>query len=294
MQDMKIGETEDMLPLSEKQQMPSLQQSTITEGEFLAQHACEIESETSTPTAVIEVAALVAEAYFYRTSARGANDEAAKTCYRIASSLLDRAEELSSQDSLVLAERASLKADEGDEPAAFESLTIQLESHPASVPLLVLKARLQRERAKKERRPLNKRTLSELCVIPQHLNDINPALKSLFHFQKGLASLALLDGEVRINYAVQSFSDFRRSLARRATEEQKAREAARDSSTRSAARFHEWLIAQTNRSIFAGLTEPGNVYARDILPIENALEEFRYEVLSIEDMLADHFVYATV
>ena len=279
---------------AEREPQPYLQPLATIEGETFTQDVSEIELQHFTPTDTVEIAALVAEAHFYRTWAREADDEIANARRCKATMMLDRAEDIFPEDPLVLAERAALKVDEGEEPFAYESLAIQLGSHPAAVPLLVIKARLERERARSEKRPLNETTFAELCSIPQYLSGINPSLTPLFHFQKGLASLALLNGVVRINTAARSFTGFRRTVARRAIEERKEREIARDPRTHSVPRFYEWLQAQTNRHIFATLTEPEEVHAIDIPAIECAMATHRSEVLAIEDVLVDRLVFAIV
>lgn len=257
-------------------------------------HPVKITSNYRLQSDSLLLAALVAEAYFYRKWARGAEEEVAARRRWKASQLIDKAEHLAPQDPQVLAERAALNVDEGNEEVAYQTLTNQLDSRRAAVPLLVLKARLDRERAYKESRPLNDATLAELCDVSQRLYELNEALSPLSHFQKGLASLALRDGSARLEAAARSFTRFRHTVAYRADEEKKKRALARDPRGREVPRFHEWIQQQTNKKFFAALTESEEVHPADIPMIENTLWQRYDEVMEIEDILADRIACSIV
>lgn len=160
------------------------------------------------------VAALVAEAYFHRTWARVADGETALTQRRKAAELLAQATQLEPADPQVVAEQTALAMAEGNEREAGQRRAQTLGSQPAAAPLLVLKARLDRQAARREHRPLNETTLADLCQAPQRLRDLNPALTPLYHWQRGLAALALVDGANRVNAAADAFAHFRRTLSR--------------------------------------------------------------------------------
>lgn len=241
----------------------------------------------------ISVAALVAEAYFYRTWARDAKNGDAPRRRRKAADLIDKAEGLAPQDAQVLAERISLSMTVENDAVIYGNLTAQLGSHSAAVPLLVLKARIDREKARRESRPLNNATLAELCTTPHRLRELNPILTPLFHFQKGLAALALLDGTVRIETAATAFSRFRRILSRRADEERKDREASR---SRLALNFHEWLQEHVNRRVFAGFseTESLDIRSADISALEATWEQHPPAMEEVEDIFADRLAFAVI
>jgi tetratricopeptide (TPR) repeat protein len=230
--------------------------------------------------------ALVAEAHFYRTWAIGAEKNLARSRRQKAVSLLNQAEQLSPQDAQVFAERAALMTDEGNKSDAYQNVTFQLGRHPAAASLLVLKARLDREKAREEKRPMNASTFSELCIFPQRLGELNTALTPLFYFQKGLAALSLLDGELRIKTASEFLSKFRQTLARRATEEQTDR--------KKQSRFHEWLQLQTDRRFFAALPEKEKVRPDDIPSLASKFVEHGSEVHEIEDMFVDRLVFGNI
>ena len=174
----------------------------------------------------IEVAALVAEAQFYRAWAGKGTVETAMERRRTAADLIAKAERLSPQDTQVLAEKLALMG--GSAADTMGNLTIQLEHHPGAAPLLVLKARLDRDAARKTNRALDDTALVELSRAPDQLRHLDPAFIPMFHFQKGLAVLALVDGAKRSDIAAEAFSGFRRTLSRRAEGEKMERETATD------------------------------------------------------------------
>jgi tetratricopeptide (TPR) repeat protein len=280
-------------PLLETEPTPSVHE-TGRKARPVANRNDEIERHQFTKSDSLEVAALVAEAYFYRTWAKGLDDDHATARRQMAAGCIAQAEQLAPQDPQVLAEAAALTVDRGNEAVAFQDLTIQLSSHAAAIPLLMLKARLDRERARRESRPLSDSALAELCAIPKRLLDLNPSFDALFNFQKGLASLALVDGTVRRETAARSFSSFRRTLAHRASEEKKEREHARDLRLQGVPRFHEWLQQQTNRRLFSALSEPEHVHVDDIPFVERALAEHQGVVTEVEDVFADRIVFRAI
>lgn len=241
----------------------------------------------------ITLAALVAEAYFFRTWARGAPRGVAMLRRQKARELLNQATRLAPQDAQVLAEKIALSMDNGDTEAAYKNLTAQLDSHPAAAPLLVLKARFDRERARSEERRLDKSTLGELCIYPERLRGRNLALTPLFHLQKGLAALALTDGDVRAMEAARAFTKFRRLLGRNAADERIERAS---SHSRSSLDFHEWLQIQVDNRIFAGLGKPDetDLQPGDIALLESNLARHTSHVEEIEDAFTDRLAFAAI
>ena len=293
-EDVVQADEHEASPLVETdQRQPPVQKTATPEAEHVSHSASEIEPQLPfAPSDAVAIAAIVAEAYFHRMWAKSANTKTAGACRQKAAELLAYAEQLSPQDPQVLAERVALSVDGGDEAIAYESLTAKLGNHPAEALLLVLKARLDREKARKENRPLSDSTLTDLCVIPQRLRDLNPALTPLFHFQKGLAALALLDGAARVETAADAFFRFRRILAYRATEERNEREQSHDG---AAPRFHEWLQTQVNNRVFVGSREPDKLELPSIdIPLLDATwEQRRTAIEEVEDVFADHVAFGT-
>ncbi|HEX8186250.1 MAG TPA: hypothetical protein VF747_15910, partial [Blastocatellia bacterium] len=242
----------------------------------------------------LEVAALVAEAYFYRTWARGVEDREARKRRRKAAELLDRAEQLLPQDPQILAERIALSMDEGDKSATYGTLTAQLGSRSSAVSLLVLKARLDREQAQKESRRLSEAALDELCESPQRLRNLNSTLTPLFYFERGLAALSLLDGSVRREIIAEAFSKFRRALAQRASSEKQETPGRRRAIEVS--NFHTWLQRQVNTRVFAGLakSEEIEVRADDVLILEDTWKRRPVTFEEVEDVLSDRFTFRTI
>ena len=256
----------------------------------------EVKSPPFRASQPVTVAALVAEAYFYRVWAKDTDNKLAQMRRGRAAELLIRAEQLSPYDPKVLTEKIALSIDQGNKVAGYQRLVAELSSHPATTSLLVLKARLDRERAREENRRMNEATLSELCVFPQRLRDLDPTLTPLFHYQKGLAALALLDGDERKQAAADAFSRFRQTLARRAVAEHNYREATGREHERLAPTFYEWLQEQVNRQVFAGVCESGDLdIRRDHIAVFEALWEQRRPIIEgIEDVFADYLTFRTI
>ena len=290
-ENVQTRKSEAQLPGTEKPQ-PVLNQTITAEAKPFTPISSDIEPQLFRLSNSLAVAALVAEAYFYRIWAKGADIKLATVCRQKAADLITHAEDLSPQDPQVLAERVALSVDQGDESVAYESLA-KLSNRLAAAPLLVLKARLDRERARKENRSLNYSTLAELCNAPERLRDLNPALMPLFNFQKGLAALSLRDGAVRIETAANAFLSFRRILAHRAAEEEKERKASDPSDH---LRFHEWLRIQVNDRVFSGIAEVENVDVRfhNITFLENIWERRQTAVEEIEDVFADRLAFRII
>jgi hypothetical protein len=208
--------------------------------------------------------------------------------------LLAKADALSPQDAQVVAEKVALEWSKGNREQAAQSLLTQLGNHPAAAPLLVLKARLDREAARKEQRPVSAAALADLLQAPKRLRDIAPALTPVFHLQKGLAALALLDGAVRIDTAASAFTYFRRTIAHWAAEEKVDREASRDRREKEMPRFHEWLRSTTNQRIFCTVPDPETVRADDVHVIEELLANHPFAFDEIEDTIVDRITFARV
>ena len=244
----------------------------------------------------LQIPALVAEAYFYRMWALVSEDEPALEQRKRAAELLSQAGQIVPQDSQVLAEQAALLVDEGNEPDAYQTIMNRLGSHLSAVPLLVLKSRIDRARARRESRRLDKKTLDDLYSIPQHLRDLDSNLAPLSHFQKGLAVLSLFDGEMRKVAAADEFSRFRRTLEHRAAAETEERETYRNPNAREMPGFYEWLKTQVNGRIFAGLARPdeSNVGLDDIIILEEAWENHPRTFEEVEDLLTDRAAYRNI
>jgi len=293
-EDLRLDEPTEEPLLATEAKEPLVQETADTGALPSANRNDEIEQRLFTQSDSFEVAALVAEAYFYRTWAKSAGDEHAMVHRQKAEECIARAEQLAPQDPQVLSEKAALTVDQGNEAVAFRDLTIQLGSHAGAIPLLVLKARLDRERARRESLPLSDSALTELCAMPKRLLELNPSFDALFNFQKGLASLALLDGAARSETAARSFSSFRRTLAHRASEEKREREHARDLRLQGVPRFHEWLQQQTNRRLFFAVSEPEYVHVDEIPLVERAFAEHQGVVTEVEDVFADRIVFRAI
>ncbi|MCY2990159.1 MAG: tetratricopeptide repeat protein [Planctomycetota bacterium] len=242
----------------------------------------------------LAVEALAAEAYFFRTWAGSVDGPVAAARRQKAASLLDQAAKLTPLDPQVVAEQAALDMAEGRVSEANQRLTQQLGTHPAAAPLLILKARLERETAHQQSRPLTDVNLSELCRLPQRLRDLSPAFTPLFHLQRGLAALALVDGAARVAATADAFSDFRRTLARRAGAEREEREASPDRQTRETPRFHEWMQSQANRRLFAELPASETVDKVDVPSVERVIGDRRRVVEEMEDAFAGRLTVAMI
>ena len=242
----------------------------------------------------LEVAALAAEAGFYRVwGARSASDDAIQR-RRKAAELLTRAERLFPGDAKVMVERIALECSQAPTEAATNRLTMELGKHPASTLLLVLKARLDRAKARQTQRRLTDQLLTELLQAPTRLRDLNPALIPVFHLEKGLAALALLDGSIRIQKAADAFSNFRRIVARRAGEEQTDRDASRDSRAKRIPGFHEWLQSTTDDLLFKGFREDRSVSTEEVPALEQIVAAKPFLLEEIESSIVDRLAFADV
>lgn len=288
-------EQEDMQSIEEDRQQPSLRRTAIPEDGRSASSASGMGYQQPIKSSdLLIVAALVSEAFFYRTWAKDAEHQTAVARRQKTAELLARAEQLSPQDAQVLAEKIALSVDEGNESDAYQSLTAQLSSHPSATQLLVLKARLDRERARKENRPLKDSTFAELCDAPRRLGDLDPVLKPLSHFQKGLAALSLLDGATRLEIAADAFTSFRGILARWAAEERTGREKERDQRSKDTPRFHEWFHAQVNDRLFTGLSAQPDIQPDDIPVLESTWEQSHSPIQEVEDVFVDRFAFGII
>ena len=246
------------------------------------------------PVDSLEVAALVAEAQFYRIWSARSSADLATSRRQTAATLLTRAETLLPHDSQVTAEKAALECHQGYSEQTMQSLRTQLGNYPGAAPLLVLKARLDREAAQREHRQLNNATLADLLQAPNRLRNLDPVFLPVFYFEKGLAALALMDGAVRSETAATSFTNFRRTVARRATEEKAERESSRAAHARNGPRFHEWLRTTTNQRLFGGVQDPETVRVDDVPRIEQSLTENPSAFGEVEENIVDRLAYAGV
>jgi tetratricopeptide (TPR) repeat protein len=240
----------------------------------------------------LEIAALLAEASFYRSWAARSLPHAAIPLRQKAKKLIARAESLSPHDAQSAAERVALEWSRTGNDTVAATLMIELSKHGASKPLLILKARLDRNNAHKTKRCLSEKALAELLQAPSRLRDLDPALIPVFHLQKGLAVLALLDGAIRVQQAADAFTSFRRTISRRASEERADREATRDRRTNQAPRFHEWLHRTTNERLFADLAVPEVVRVEDMPALERQLATNPYSFEEVEDVMVDRIAFA--
>jgi hypothetical protein len=242
----------------------------------------------------LEIGALIAEAHFYRSWAARSPLETALAHREKAAALLAKADALSPQDAQVAAEKGALEWSQGNCGQVGQALLTQLGNHPAAAPLLVLKARLDREVARGEQRRLNDVAFADLLQAPNRLRDLDPSLMPVFYLEKGLAALALLDGTVRIETAANAFTSFRHTVACRAAEEKADREASSDKRARMLPRFHEWLQTTTNQRLFSGIPDPETVRAEDVSLIERSLTERPVAFDEVEDTIVDRLAYAGV
>jgi hypothetical protein len=136
--------------------------------------------------------------------------------------------------------------------------------------------------------------LAYLLQAPSRLRELDLALLPVFHFEKGLAALALLDGAIRIKTAASAFEDFRRTVASRAEEEKVDRESSRDRRKKEVPRFHEWLQMTTNRRFFGTLHDPDFVGVEDVPNIEQSLANHPSHLDEIEEIIVDRVAFAGV
>jgi tetratricopeptide (TPR) repeat protein len=244
--------------------------------------------------ASLEVAALVAEAYFYRSWAMRGPMDAAPARQEKAAALLARAEDLAPLDAQVAAGKAALQWCRGDREQARLSVLTRLDRQKGAAPLLVLKARLDRETARSEQRRLSEQALAGLLEAPGRLRDLDLALMPVFHLEKGLAALALLDGAVRTEGAANAFTAFRHTVSRRAAAESADRQASRDARERNRPRFHEWLQGTPNSRLFPGVPDPETVLPEDVAVVERILSERPFAFDELEDTIVDRLAFATL
>jgi tetratricopeptide (TPR) repeat protein len=243
---------------------------------------------------VLEVAALIAEAHFYRSWAARSPAECAPAHREKAAALLAEAEKLLPQDAQILAEKLALDWSQGANDQPAKALMTQLANHPGAAPLLVLKARLDRETARRAQRKLDAATLAELLDAPNRLRHLDLALMPVFHLEKGHAALALLDGAFRIKTATEAFTNFRHTVARRANEERADRQASHDTRTQNLPRFHEWLQTTANNRLFPSITDPERVRVEDLPAVERVMSERPWIFDEIEDSIVDRLAFAGV
>lgn len=243
---------------------------------------------------LLELAAMLAEASFFRHWAARSLPEAAAQHRDKAAALLATAERLAPNDPQVLAERAALESAQIGSETAASHLTIELDKHPGSAPLLVLKARLDREEARRAQRRLSDGAMADLLQAPNRLRDLDAAFAPVFHMQRGLAALALLDGAERLEQAAESFTSFRHTLSRRAKEERIDREASRDARARTQLRFHEWLQRTADAALFSGFSEPERVRIEEVPTLEQSVNDKPFLVEEIEEATVGRVAVAGV
>lgn len=241
----------------------------------------------------IEAAGLRAEASFLRDWASQLPGAEAARWRARALELLEQADAMAPGDPRVLAERTAWKMK--DPSTAAELLTVALEQHPGCAPLLVLKARLDREEARRARRALSDASMAQLLQAPLRLDDLGSAYRPVVQLQRGLASLALLDGAVRVEKARQAFDAFRSGIAKEDEVEQ-AEARASGGADGSAGRmgFHGWLRRTTNAGMFRGLPDAKGVRTEDVALVEATWERTPHVFDEVEDMLVDRWEYAQV
>src|ERR1043166_3073962 len=245
----------------------------------------------------VKVSALTAEAYFYRTWARETSNADLNAYRRLkATTLISMADQLAPQDPQVIAEMLALSMDQEEDSVVREPLKVKLTSHSAAAPLLVLKARLDRATARKEKHLWNDSALTDLCAAPHRLRNLNSALTPLFHFQKGLAALSLRDGAVRIRTAADAFTTFRQTLARRAAEERDDLKGSHDQTTGQFYGFHDWLRVQVGNKVFKGAeqVEQVTVGETEIRDLESNWEERKFVLEEVENVFVDRLMLATL
>ncbi len=245
-------------------------------------------------TVRLELSALLAEAGFYRVWALRGPPGAAAQCYETAASLLAKAKRLAPQDPEVQAEKLALEAVRDGASAMSDQLEDELAKHTSSLRLLLLKARLDRRNAREAQRRLSDEALAELLQAPRRLRDLNLALTPVFHFQRGLVALALLDGASRVQTAGEAFTHFRHTVLHRANEERLDRESSRDPRAREVPGFHEWLQRTTAERLFRGFAAPESVDPREVPTLEQTLASNPLLFEEIEDVAIDRIAFTSV
>jgi tetratricopeptide (TPR) repeat protein len=242
----------------------------------------------------VHLAALLAEASFYRAWAVRSAPEAAEQLRERAEDCLARAEGLAPGDVCVAAEYAALEAAHVPPEKLDRRLAVELGKYPASTRLLVLKARVEREQARLSQRRLTEESLAELLLAPARLRALDPSLVPVFHLQRGLAALALTNGDMRRQKAAEGFESFRRVVARRAAEERADREASRDFRAAGMLGFHEWLCETTEARLFRGLPVQGEVSAESVQALEQSLPAARALFEEVEEVMVGRLVFSSV
>ena len=125
--------------------------------------------------------------------------------------------------------------------------------------------------------------------MPERLRKVDPAL---FHYQKGLAALALLDGDERTGAAAESFTEFRRKLNRLAEAKREARKTAENAASES--RFYQWVKEHVNRQVFAGIPEEKELNRADITVLDKHWQEHRSAMEEIEDVFTSHLTVGNI
>jgi hypothetical protein len=240
------------------------------------------------------VPAFVAEASFYRRWALDAAADVARGRRAISARLLQQASQLSPDDPEVETEKFTLAVDQGEAETIKVRLQNALSSHPAAAPLLALEAKLKREAAAAQKLPLTDDSLNELILPVTRLRELNGSFASLFHLQRGLATLALSNGSVRVEQAAQAFSSFRKNLAIRADEERMEREALTDKRERTNLKFHEWLLPRVEKQFFSGVSQSTSVASGEMPFVEAAIQQHRRELEEIEECLVRRVSLAAV
>ena len=133
-----------------------------------------------------------------------------------------------------------------------------------------------------------------MLQAPNRLRALDPALTPVFHLEKGLATLALLDGAVRIQKAAEAFTSFRRTVSRNASEERADREASHDRRASEIPRFHEWLQRTTSERLFAGFSESEVVSPEEVPVLEKSLATNPLIFEEVEDAMIDRLAFAGV
>jgi len=237
----------------------------------------------------IKVAGLIAEANFYRLRAKRF-PRLAVECWERTSKLIDKAMEIAPEDSQVLAEETALRADLGDADP-FDHVAELLEHHSSSLLVLALTHRLERERAQRELVDWTPQTLADLTRIPVLMAEREPALVPLSQFQKGMAALALRDGDERRKSAATAFSSFRKKLANRVVVEQKSA-----NQPAAPSHFYEWLQKLVDAHVFEGV---GGADTTEIRPEQVDLLDERWHqdrslFEGVESVFVDRLVFRSI
>lgn len=159
--------------------------------------------------------------------------------------------------------------------------------------LAALKERGDREQALREHRRLDDNSLLELRAAPQQIYDLDPRLAPLYHYQIGLAALALLDGDIRIGEASTAFTRFRRALGKRAEEERDAPSRADSERTPG---FHTWVEIQVDRRVFPRVEDDRDrtISPEDVRALDAEWQQRRSAAEEIEELFSSRCQLAGV